>query len=411
MIRKFILSFILLFAASLGLAQSSGSGSGSGTGNGTTSTSNSGAAANITMNNAAPTPTIQTLPGVMGGPLFPAMPMTNGQWIGYRPAVNYAVTEEAARLMAGKRNHHCIVTPMAVSNIAANDEPMTYVAWWPDYVQSSPDDQVLATVDCQTAKFREPLQAALGSALAACKKATNTNRVAVRFRDIVTGVTKGFSIGGSGAVSPMSNGNPTAYAAGGFIGTDKAHTEDSYEVQVYCMNKGPLELPPPPQPQQSPVPAPAVAAPAPVPAPATPEQSLQVAPHVMVTPAPVSEPTAAPSATAQESMPPLSVLFDFGKADVHNADLSKIKQYATWIIVHSNDLIGVEGFTDKVGTVDYNAALGMQRSDVVYRLLVADGVPQQQLKKLSGGKSSPAGDWDAANRRVILQILGPQSDK
>jgi peptidoglycan-associated lipoprotein len=84
---------------------------------------------------------------------------------------------------------------------------------------------------------------------------------------------------------------------------------------------------------------------------------------------------------------------------------------ANWVAAHPACQIGVEGYTDKVGTSDYNWKLGGHRATGAYNQLIADGVSPHQLQELSAGKSHPAGDNDAENRRVILQILGPSSGK
>ncbi len=363
--------------------------------NGSKSTSNSGAQAAVNINQAAATPTIQALPGVMGSPgPFPAFPMTNGEWKGYFE--NETLPMESAQLM-GHRNHHCQVTILAKSDIPENNGDVSFINWWPEF-QSYPGQKILASVDC-VGKPREPMQASMGSAIVACKKATHSNRVSVRWREIQVGITKGMSIGGSGGVSPFIQGNPTAFATGGLIGIDKAYTESHSEVQVMCMNDGSSALPENKPAAETSKPTP----PAPVqPVPTVQPKVSTLAPTPVVT----------PQAIAYDELPHFAILFISGNDKVQDIYQPKIKEFATWLSTHQNYRLAVEGFTDRVGTQNYNAALGLRRAENVEKVLITAGVLPDRIEKvLSGGKTPPASTNNSENRRVILQILGPESGK
>src|SRR5580704_13129620 len=87
--------------------------------------------------------------------------------------------------------------------------------------------------------------------------------------------------------------------------------------------------------------------------------------------------------------------------------------------------IAVEGFTDQVGSVDYNAALSRRRADAVVEYLVAaHDIPVYRVHMVGLGKQKPVEDArtraaNAKNRRVevtlfsadqsLASVVGPSS--
>jgi OOP family OmpA-OmpF porin len=69
------------------------------------------------------------------------------------------------------------------------------------------------------------------------------------------------------------------------------------------------------------------------------------------------------------------------------------------------------GFTDNVGSQEYNLDLGRRRAQAVADILVSEGVPASQLSVVSYGKERPVADNDtnegrARNRRVEFHVGG-----
>lgn len=70
----------------------------------------------------------------------------------------------------------------------------------------------------------------------------------------------------------------------------------------------------------------------------------------------------------------------------------------------------VEGFTDSIGTEDYNMGLSDRRAQAVRDYLVQGGVDESRLETLGRGESDPVGNNDtpdgrAQNRRVTLSPM------
>jgi len=73
--------------------------------------------------------------------------------------------------------------------------------------------------------------------------------------------------------------------------------------------------------------------------------------------------------------------------------------------------IAVEGFTDRVGSTDYNAALSRRRADAVVEYLVAEhNLPVYRIHMVGLGKEKPVDDGktraaNAKNRRVEVTLF------
>lgn len=106
------------------------------------------------------------------------------------------------------------------------------------------------------------------------------------------------------------------------------------------------------------------------------------------------------------------VLFDTGKYTLkENAKLSLAK--VAVIIAATHDLkLQVEGYTDSVGSDNYNQKLSENRADTVKNFLIAQGVDPANISATGYGKSHPVADNSTAegrskNRRVQLIVSGP----
>lgn len=99
-----------------------------------------------------------------------------------------------------------------------------------------------------------------------------------------------------------------------------------------------------------------------------------------------------------------SVYFDEDKTEIK--DFNVIRHNAQWLKANLNKVIILEGYCDEQGSHEYNLRLGDQRSRVVMKALMEQGVSEKQLIIMSYGKSRsvPGAKNHAQNRRVYFAI-------
>ncbi|WP_373510569.1 peptidoglycan-associated lipoprotein Pal [Thiocapsa sp.] len=103
-----------------------------------------------------------------------------------------------------------------------------------------------------------------------------------------------------------------------------------------------------------------------------------------------------------------TIYFDYDTAEIKPEYLPVLRTHARYLGTNAGVKATLEGNTDERGTREYNLALGDQRAESVRRLMIADGVPPNQLSTLSYGEERPAnpGHSEQAwrlNRRVVIQ--------
>jgi len=81
------------------------------------------------------------------------------------------------------------------------------------------------------------------------------------------------------------------------------------------------------------------------------------------------------------------------------------------LLAYPNLKLQVEGYTDNIGTDEYNQKLSEQRADAVREFLVAQSVADANISAQGYGKSNPIADNSsnsgrAQNRRVELVVSG-----
>ena len=113
-----------------------------------------------------------------------------------------------------------------------------------------------------------------------------------------------------------------------------------------------------------------------------------------------------------DSPSPLAdVNFEYDSAALTPAAMEILQRHALWFKDHPGVRATLQGHCDERGTVEYNLALGEQRSRAVYDYLTSVGVPGTRLSTMSFGKERPlvmgSGEesW-AKNRRVHFDISG-----
>jgi hypothetical protein len=80
-------------------------------------------------------------------------------------------------------------------------------------------------------------------------------------------------------------------------------------------------------------------------------------------------------------------------------------------LAYPNLKLQIEGYTDNIGSEEYNQKLSEQRADAVRDFLVAQSVPEGNISAAGYGKNNPIADNStnagrAQNRRVQLVVSG-----
>ena len=107
-------------------------------------------------------------------------------------------------------------------------------------------------------------------------------------------------------------------------------------------------------------------------------------------------------------------LFDFDKFDVKPAAALVLEKAAKNIkaLARKGTVIRVNGYTDGVGSDDYNNKLSERRAEAVANWLASKGLPRSAIKTSGFGKADPvASNADprgrAQNRRVVIFLTNP----
>ena len=106
------------------------------------------------------------------------------------------------------------------------------------------------------------------------------------------------------------------------------------------------------------------------------------------------------------------VLFTSGQADLKSGATGNLNKLIAFLNDYPSRTVLIEGYTDSVGSDDYNQGLSQRRADTVKTYLVGQGIGSARLVASGKGESSPvAGNESAAgrqeNRRVEVIITNP----
>jgi outer membrane protein OmpA-like peptidoglycan-associated protein len=103
------------------------------------------------------------------------------------------------------------------------------------------------------------------------------------------------------------------------------------------------------------------------------------------------------------------VLFTTGTANLNMGAGTQLTKLAGFLSKYPDRMAQIEGYTDNVGSEEYNQGLSQRRADAVKGYLVHQGIDTQRLTATGNGESSPVGDNSSAtgrqqNRRVEVII-------
>jgi outer membrane protein OmpA-like peptidoglycan-associated protein len=105
------------------------------------------------------------------------------------------------------------------------------------------------------------------------------------------------------------------------------------------------------------------------------------------------------------------VLFDFNKYTLKPEAREKLAKVSGILLAYPDLKLQVEGYTDNIGTDEYNQKLSEERADGVRDYLVSQNVPETDVTAAGYGKTDPVADNStssgrAENRRVQLVVSG-----
>jgi outer membrane protein OmpA-like peptidoglycan-associated protein len=105
------------------------------------------------------------------------------------------------------------------------------------------------------------------------------------------------------------------------------------------------------------------------------------------------------------------VLFDFNKSTLRPAAREKLAKISGIILSHPGLTLEVDGYTDSIGTEEYNLKLSDQRAGGVRSYLIGEGITPDNISAKGFGKDNPVASNDNAagrqkNRRVEMVVSG-----
>jgi len=109
------------------------------------------------------------------------------------------------------------------------------------------------------------------------------------------------------------------------------------------------------------------------------------------------------------SMP--DVLFDFNKYTLKPEAREKLAKISGIVLAYPDLKLNIEGFTDSIGSEEYNQKLSEERASSVRGYLVSQGLKPDSISATGLGKSNPVADnatphGRQLNRRVEMVVSG-----
>jgi outer membrane protein OmpA-like peptidoglycan-associated protein len=106
------------------------------------------------------------------------------------------------------------------------------------------------------------------------------------------------------------------------------------------------------------------------------------------------------------------VLFTTGRADLKPGATGNLNKLVAFLDKYPDRSVAIQGYTDSVGSEDYNQGLSERRANSVKSYLAGQGIGSTRLSASGKGRSDPVADNDSAagrqqNRRVEVVISNP----
>ena len=147
----------------------------------------------------------------------------------------------------------------------------------------------------------------------------------------------------------------------------------------------------------------------PAPAPVAPPPAPRAAPPAPPAPAPAPA-AAAPKRCDTTAEFKTDETFEFNKAVLRNAAMAKLDRdvVAKVPLCAKLELILVSGYTDRLGSQQYNQKLSEKRADAVKAYLVKKGLDGSKIETMGMGKTLQIKSCpDDKNRKALIECLSP----
>jgi outer membrane protein OmpA-like peptidoglycan-associated protein len=88
---------------------------------------------------------------------------------------------------------------------------------------------------------------------------------------------------------------------------------------------------------------------------------------------------------------------------------TSLTEFKNWLDKYPESVLMITGYTDLVGTPEYNLALGLERAQAAQKFLESKGFPASRMEISSKGEEDPVAgyitdDARAKNRRTVISI-------
>jgi outer membrane protein OmpA-like peptidoglycan-associated protein len=105
------------------------------------------------------------------------------------------------------------------------------------------------------------------------------------------------------------------------------------------------------------------------------------------------------------------VLFDFNKFALKPEARERLARISGIVLAYPDLMLAIEGYTDSIGTEEYNQTLSEKRAQTVQAYLTGSGVAPDHVTAAGFGKANPVADNTTAagrklNRRVEMVVSG-----
>lgn len=103
------------------------------------------------------------------------------------------------------------------------------------------------------------------------------------------------------------------------------------------------------------------------------------------------------------------ILFDFDKYNIKKSEVPKLEAAFKFFVKHEDVLVDVSGYTDSIGTYDYNKKLSVKRGNEVKKWLVDKGISADRISVEGYAEANPVApnttkEGRKQNRRVVIRV-------
>ncbi len=115
-------------------------------------------------------------------------------------------------------------------------------------------------------------------------------------------------------------------------------------------------------------------------------------------------------AISEDRLVLVGVNFAFDKSDLLPESYPVLDRAVRLLAEKPDVNVEIEGYTDFIGTAEYNQTLSEERADVVRHYLIAKGIASHRLSTIGYGQTNPIADnttdeGRAMNRRIVFRII------